>query len=80
MQMVYDPYPMAYTIWCVIHVLFLDNVNPCVIYALSDFHNLFQGELSINDYFSRLKQRVDLLCDVRHPISDSTMVINNWCD
>jgi hypothetical protein len=76
--MVHNPYLMAYIIWCMICVLFLDNANPHVIYVLLDFHNLFQGELSINDYFNCLKHIVDLMCDVGHPMSYSTMVINDW--
>jgi hypothetical protein len=67
---------MAYIIWCAIHSLFLDNIDQCVVYALQEFHNLFQGELSINDYSSRLKHLEDLLRDIGHLVSDPAMVIN----
>jgi hypothetical protein len=55
---------MTYISWHAIRGLFLDNSNQRTVSALQEFHNLFQGELSIYDYFSRLKHLVDLLCDV----------------
>jgi hypothetical protein len=56
--------------------LFLDNVDQRTVYALQEFHGLFQGDLSVHDYFSRLKQLADLLRDVGHPVSDPAMVTN----
>jgi hypothetical protein len=56
--------------------MFLDNVDQCTVYALQEFHSHFQGELSINDYFSHLKHLADLLRDVGHPVYDPAMVIN----
>jgi hypothetical protein len=70
------PNPTAYVIWCAIHGLFLDNADQHAAYALQEFHSLFQGELSINDYFTRLKHLTNLLRDVGHPMSDPAMVIN----
>jgi hypothetical protein len=40
---------------------------------------LFQGELSIHDYFSGLKHLDDLLRNVAHPVSNPAMVINDPC-
>jgi hypothetical protein len=56
--------------------LFLDNIDQHAVYALQEFHGLFQGDLSVHDYFSRLKQLADLLRGIGHPVSDPTMVIN----
>jgi hypothetical protein len=46
------------------------------VYALQEFHGLFQANLSITDYFGRLKQLVNLLQDVGHPILELSLVIN----
>jgi hypothetical protein len=48
----------------------------CAVYALKEFHNLFQGDKTITAYFGRLKQLADLLHDVGHPISEPSMVVN----
>jgi hypothetical protein len=56
--------------------LFLDNADQRAVYTLQEFHDLFQGDLSVHDYFSHLKQLADLLCDVGHLVSDPATVIN----
>jgi hypothetical protein len=56
------------------YCLFLDNVMQHTIYALQEFHNLFQGDMTITAYFGHLKQLEDLR-DVGHPISESSMVV-----
>jgi hypothetical protein len=56
------------------YCLFLDNVMQHAIYALQEFHNLFQGDMTITTYFGHLKQLEDLR-DVGHPISESSMVV-----
>lgn len=76
MKMVQVPDPTVYVIWSKIRGLFLDNADQHAIYTLQEFHSLFQGDLSIHDYFGRLKQLGDLLCDVGHPISEPSMVVN----
>jgi hypothetical protein len=37
---------------------------------------MYQGELSIHDYFSHLKHLSDMLRNIGHPVSDPAMVIN----
>jgi hypothetical protein len=71
--------PTAYLIWCAIRGLFLNNANQRAAYPLQEFHGLFQGDLSVHDYFSCLKQLDDLLHDVGYPVSDPAMVINTLC-
>jgi hypothetical protein len=46
------------------------------VYALQEFHGLYQGELFVHDYFSHLKHLSNLLRDGGHPVSDPAMVIN----
>jgi hypothetical protein len=76
MTMVQVPEPTAYTLWMANRRLFLDNAMQCAVYALKEFHNLFQGDKTITAYFGRLKQLTDLLRDVGHPISEPSMVVN----
>jgi hypothetical protein len=76
MQMIQVPKPMVYIIWQAICGLFLDITDRRVVYALQEYHGLYQGNLSIHDYFSRLKHLSDLLRDVGHLMSDPAMVIN----
>jgi hypothetical protein len=76
MAMIQVPKPTAYTLWMAIRGLFLDNAMQRAIYALQEFHNLFQGDMTITAYFGRLKQLVDLLRDVGHPIFEPSMVVN----
>jgi hypothetical protein len=54
MQMVFLHKPAALALWSKIKGLFLDNANQRVVYTLQDFHSLFQGDLSITDYFGHL--------------------------
>jgi hypothetical protein len=76
MQMVFLRKPAALALWSKIKGLFLDNANQRVVYTLQDFHSLFQGDLSITDYFGHLYKLSDLLYDVGHPVSKLSLVIN----
>jgi hypothetical protein len=76
MAMIQVPEPTASTLWMAIRGLFLDNAMQRTIYVLQEFHNLFQGDMTITAYFGRLKQLADLLRDVGHPISEPSMVVN----
>jgi hypothetical protein len=76
MQMIQVPKPTVYIIWQAICGLFLDITDRRVVYALQEYHGLYQGNLSIHDYFSCLMHLSDLLRDVGHLMSDPAMVIN----
>jgi hypothetical protein len=52
------------------------NLGVTTVYALQDFHNLHQGDLSVHDYCCRLKRLADTLTDVGHPITDQDLVVN----
>jgi hypothetical protein len=75
MAMIQVPEPTAYTLWMAIRGLFIDNAMQRAIYMLQEFHNLFQGDMTITAYFGHLNQLVDLLRDVGHPISETSMVV-----
>ncbi|XP_062213651.1 uncharacterized protein LOC133914593 [Phragmites australis] len=76
MDTVVHPHLMAYSLWTAIHGLFRDNAMKHAVYALQEFHSLYQGEMTINACFTRLKTLTDTLNDVGHPISDQALVIN----
>jgi hypothetical protein len=76
MKMVFIRQSSTYALWRALQGLFLDNADQRAVYALQEFHRLFQGDMSITDYFGRLKQLTDLLHDVGHPVSEPALVIN----
>jgi hypothetical protein len=51
-------------------------VDKRTVYALQEFHGIVQADLSITDYFGRLKQLADLLHGIGHPIPEPSLVIN----
>jgi hypothetical protein len=46
------------------------------VYSLQEFHSLFQGDMTVNDYCSRLKKLFDILRDVGHPVSNAALVVS----
>lgn len=76
MKMIQVPNLTTYVLWYAIRGRFLDNADQCAVFALQEFHSLYQGDLSITDYCSRLKQLSDLLRDLGHWISGPSLVIN----
>jgi hypothetical protein len=63
------------TIWDTIENLFRDNKKHRAIQLAAGFHNTPQADLSINDYYAKIKNLTDLLTDVDQPISDETLVL-----
>ncbi|XP_062208904.1 uncharacterized protein LOC133910571 [Phragmites australis] len=76
MDAVVHPHPTAFSLWTAIRGLFRDNAMQRAVYALQEFHSLYQGEMSVNAYCTRLKTLSDTLHDVGHPITDQALVIN----
>jgi hypothetical protein len=76
MKMVFIRQSLTYALWRALQGLFLDNADQRAVYALQEFHRLFQGDMSITDYFGPLKQLTDLLHDVGHLVSEPALVIN----
>lgn len=76
MKMIVVERPTAHLVWCTIRNLFLKNADQRAIYTFQKFHSMYQGDLSVNTYFSRLKELADLLRDVGHPVSEPAMVVN----
>ncbi|KAL6647998.1 hypothetical protein ACP70R_012222 [Stipagrostis hirtigluma subsp. patula] len=62
-DMVMKPGHTALTLWTAIRNLFLDNAMHRAVYALQEFHSLYQGNMSIHEYCERLKKLSDTLRD-----------------
>lgn len=74
--MIMVPHLTAYSVWTSICNLFLDNTMQRAVYAQQEFHSLYQGDLSVNDYCSRLMDLADTLRDIGSPVSDMALVLN----
>ncbi|KAL6634084.1 hypothetical protein ACP70R_026755 [Stipagrostis hirtigluma subsp. patula] len=75
-DMVMQPRHTVLTLWTAIRNLFLDNAMHRAVYALQEFHNLYQGDMSINEYCGCLKKLSDTLRDVGYPVEENALVIN----
>ncbi|RLN17949.1 YEATS domain-containing protein 2-like [Panicum miliaceum] len=75
-KMIMDPDHTARDVWCTIRGIFRDNANSRAVYLEVEFCTLFQGDLTVNEYYTRLKDLVDNLRDIGKPISNTDQVLN----
>jgi hypothetical protein len=75
-DLVYKPDASAFTIWSDIEGLFRDNEMERAVLLETEFRSVVQGNLSITDYCTKLKKLADNLCDVGHPVSEPSQVLN----
>jgi hypothetical protein len=75
-DMVFQRRTTAFASWHSVRSLFLNNAMQHAVYALQDFHNLQQGDLSVGDYCCRLKSLADTLSDIGHPVTERDLVVN----
>ncbi|XP_072146370.1 uncharacterized protein [Setaria viridis] len=74
-DIIYNPRASAFSVWTDIEGLFRDHkLQRAVLEA--EFRSLNQGNLSISDYGSHLKQLSDGLRDVGQPVSEPNQVLN----
>jgi len=66
----------ARELWVAIENHFNANKAPRSIYLSHEFHNINQGDLSIEEYGQKLKQAADRLRDVGEKVAESTLVLN----
>jgi hypothetical protein len=76
MDDVNKPRASAYDVWTAINSLFLDNSLQRAVYVQQEFHSLYQGDMSISEYYGRLKRLADTLYDVGAAVTDQALVIN----
>jgi hypothetical protein len=75
-DIVYKPRASSFTIWTNIEGLFRDNELQCTVYLEAEFRTLQQGDLSMTEYCSCLKQLADNLHDVGQPVYEPSQVLN----
>ncbi|XP_066320597.1 uncharacterized protein [Miscanthus floridulus] len=73
---VYRPQNSAYIAWSAITSQFLDNSLQCAMYTQQEFHSLYQGDMTVGEYYGRLKRLADTLYDCGATVSDTALVIN----
>ncbi|XP_066392706.1 uncharacterized protein [Miscanthus floridulus] len=66
----------AFSLWHATEGLFQDNELQRAVYLETDLRTLQQSDMSMNDYCTKLKQIVDQLRDIGHPISEQSQVLN----
>lgn len=76
MNIVRVPGASAFTIWSGINDIFRNNHLHRAVYLEAEFRSLYQGDMSISEYTSRLKELADALRDVGQPVTDQSQVLN----
>ena len=66
----------AFTLWHAVEGLFQDNELQRVMYLETELRTLQQGDMSMNDYCTKLKRIADQLRDIGHPVSEPSQVLN----
>jgi len=70
------PDQTARQLWVAIDAHFTANRAPRCIYLSHEFHNINQGDLSVEDYGQKVKQAADRLRDAGEQVAESTLVLN----
>ncbi|XP_025828771.1 uncharacterized protein LOC112903779 [Panicum hallii] len=66
---------MAYSLWRSIRGLFRDNKVMRSVYLGAEFRNIYQGDLPVMAYCTKVKLLADQLHDLESPVSDPDLVI-----
>ncbi|XP_066310118.1 uncharacterized protein [Miscanthus floridulus] len=66
----------ALSLWHAVEGLFQDNELQCAVYLETELHTLQQGDMSMNDYCTKLKRIAYQLRDISHPVSEPSQVLN----
>jgi hypothetical protein len=71
-----DDTQTASALWAAIGAVFQANKAPRAIFLSHEFHSMTQGDLSIDAYCVRMKEKADELRDVGQPVSEPNLVLN----
>jgi hypothetical protein len=66
----------AFSRWMAIHALYHNNQLQCAVFYDAEFHNLYQGDLSITGYCTKFKSLTDNLHAVGQRVSKQSQVLN----
>lgn len=75
-NIVHKPRCSAYTLWTNVENIFRDNELQSAVYLEAELRSLQQGDMSINQYCTKLKHLADQLHDIGHPVSEPSQVLN----
>jgi hypothetical protein len=62
--------------WLALEEQFLGNRDARALHLDAQFHQFFQGDISVGEYCHQMKGMVDSLCDLNEPVADRTLVLN----
>ncbi|WVZ87570.1 hypothetical protein U9M48_034186 [Paspalum notatum var. saurae] len=71
-----DDKQTASALWAAIGAVFRANKAPRAIFLNHEFHSMTQGDLSIDAYCVRMKEKADELRDVGQPVYEPNLVLN----
>ena len=71
-----EPEQDARALWVSIEALFEANKESRAVVLEQEFHNLSQGDLSVDAYAQQMKRTADALREVGHTISPAQLVLN----
>jgi hypothetical protein len=71
-----DDTQTASALWVAIGAVFQANKAPRAIFLSHEFHSMTQGDLSIDAYCVRMKEKADKLRNVGQPVSEPNLVHN----
>ena len=66
----------AFSLWHTVEGLFQYNELQRTVYLEAEFRSLQQGDMSMNEYCTKLKRLADQLRDIGHPVSEPSQVLN----
>ncbi|XP_020186658.1 uncharacterized protein [Aegilops tauschii subsp. strangulata] len=66
----------AISLWRAIRSVFRDNRDTRAIYLCDEFHGFNQGDLSVVEYTSKMKEMADMLGDLASRVRDRDLVHN----
>lgn len=76
LQIVLSPDDTTYSLWRSIQSLFRDNKETRSVYIGAEFWSLYQGDMTVMAYCTKLKTLADNLRDLGSPVTDKDLVLN----
>jgi hypothetical protein len=65
----------AFSLWHAVEALFHANELQRAVYLETELRSLQQGDMSMNDYCTKLKRIADQLRDIGHAVSEPSQVL-----
>ncbi|XP_062193566.1 uncharacterized protein LOC133896965 [Phragmites australis] len=76
LQMVHTDDDTAYVLWHAVRSLFRNNKEARSIYVSAEFRNLYQGDMTVLAYCTKMKTLANTLHDLGAPVEDRDLVLN----